>query len=90
MERILVLGTGAGTPLDCFNTCFILQNDNKNFLVDTGGGLQVLRQIRDSNVKIDDIHDVFISHKHIDHLLGIFYILRNICHRMWSDGRRKI
>ncbi len=82
MERILVLGTGAGTPLDCFNTCFILQNDNRNFLVDTGGGLQILRQIRDSGVKIDEIHDVFISHKHIDHLLGVFYILRNICHRM--------
>ena len=48
MERILVLGTGAGTPLDCFNTCFILQNDNKNFLVDTGGGLQILKQIRES------------------------------------------
>lgn len=36
MERILVLGTGAGTPLNCYNTCFILQNDEKFLLVDTG------------------------------------------------------
>lgn len=82
MERILVLGTGAGTPINCYNTCFILQNDNKYLLVDTGGGSGIIKQIRDVGVSIKDIHDCFISHKHIDHLLGIFYVLRVITSMM--------
>lgn len=76
MERIMVLGTGAGTTTNCYNTCFLLQNNDKYLLVDTGGGSQVISQLKKLNISITNIHDVFISHKHIDHLLGIFYVLR--------------
>lgn len=82
MERIHVLGTGAGIVYDCYNTCFLLENDEKYMLVDTGAGSQVLNRIKDSNVDILEIHDIFISHKHIDHLLGIFVVLRVICGKM--------
>lgn len=79
MEKILVLGTGAGLTTKCYNTCFILKNDEKYLLVDTGAGAQILNQIQKANVALNQIHDVFISHKHIDHLLGIFPLLRIIC-----------
>ena len=79
MERIYVLGTGAGMVYNCYNTCFLLENNKKYMLVDTGAGSQVLNRIKDSNVDILEIHDIFISHKHIDHLLGIFVVLRVIC-----------
>ena len=82
MERLLVLGTGAGTSINCYNTCFILQNNDKYLLVDTGGGSGVIKQIKDIGVDIKNIHDCFISHKHIDHLLGIFYVLRVITSMM--------
>ena len=29
-------------------------------------------------MNITEIHDVFISHKHIDHLLGIFPVIRMV------------
>lgn len=38
MERIHVLGTGAGIVYNCYNTCFILENNKKYMLVDTGAG----------------------------------------------------
>ena len=82
MERIYVLGTGAGIVYNCYNTCFLLENDKKYMLVDTGAGSQVLNRIKDNNVDILEIHDLFISHKHIDHLLGIFVVLRVICSKM--------
>ena len=85
MERLLVLGTGAGTPINCYNMCAVLQNDEKYLLIDTGGGSQVLKQIRDVGVDFTNIHDVFISHKHIDHLLGIFYVLRYACQLMCGN-----
>lgn len=82
MEKILVLGTGAGLTRKCFNTCFLLQNNEQYFLVDTGAGAQILNQIEAVNVSLSNIHDIFISHKHVDHLLGIFPLLRVICQDM--------
>ncbi len=81
MEKILVLGTGDAITLNCFNTCFILENNGKYLLVDTGGGSQVINKIQKVGIDISDIHDIFISHKHIDHLLGIFYVLRMVCYK---------
>lgn len=78
MERILVLRTGAGISINCYNTCFILENNEKYLLVDTGSRSGILKQIRDMGVDITKIHDLFISHKHIDHLLGIFVFIRMI------------
>lgn len=90
MERMLVLGTGGGLTRKCYNTCFILQNDEQYFLVDTGAGAQILNQIESVNVSLNKIHDIFISHKHIDHLLGIFPLIRKICQDRWKNAYQKI
>lgn len=45
MEKIIMLGTGHGFTFDLYNTCFILENGNKNLLVDTGGGAEIIRRI---------------------------------------------
>lgn len=83
MEKIIVLGTGHAMTLECYNTCFVLQNNkNKHFLVDTGGGNGVLKQLKNANIDINSIHDVFISHNHFDHMVGVFWIVRAICSNM--------
>lgn len=82
MEKIIVLGTGAGLTANCYSTCFLLQNEDKYLLVDTGSGAQIKKQLNDVGVKFSQIHDLFISHKHIDHLLGIFCVIRIICQDM--------
>lgn len=38
MTKIIMLGTGNGMVLNLYNTCFVIQNENGNFLIDTGGG----------------------------------------------------
>jgi len=45
-------------------------------LVDGGGGNGLLYQLLQSGNDWRDIHDIFITHKHIDHLLGIIWLLR--------------
>lgn len=83
MEKLILLGTGHAMTLDCFNTCFVIDDpEGEATLVDTGGGLQVLRQLRDAGVQLERIHDVFISHQHTDHLLGLFWILRAMGRRV--------
>lgn len=79
MEKIIVLGTATASPIDSFNTCFVLE-DNKGeyLLVDSGGGVGILRQLKKANVNISLIHNIFISHRHIDHIYGIIWIYRYV------------
>lgn len=77
MEKIIVLGTGMATVIDTFNTCFVLENSNQDYLlVDTGGGNGILKQLKKANIDLTKIHNIFISHKHIDHLYGMLWIYR--------------
>ena len=46
------------------------------FLVDTGGGNGILKQLKSAGLSYRNISEIFITHKHIDHLLGIFWLLR--------------
>lgn len=86
MEKLIMLGTGHAMTLDCYNTCFVLENnEGKGILVDTGGGLQIIKQLRDSNIDFRKIHHIILSHKHTDHILGIFWIIRYI-NRFLSKG----
>ena len=78
MEKFYVLGTGSGIPINCYSLSGILRINNQLLLVDTGGGLQILKQIQAVGLEIEKIHDVFISHKHIDHLLGLIPFIRKI------------
>ena len=80
--KIHVLGTGNGGALECYNTCFAIENDGKYLLVDGGGGNQILTQLKKANINITDIHDVFISHIHTDHILGLIWIIRTITAKM--------
>lgn len=83
MEHLYVLGTGNATVTRCYNTCFAIQNSNKEFfMVDTGGGNGILRILEDMNIDMADIHHIFITHEHTDHLLGIVWMIRVIATRM--------
>lgn len=76
-EKLIFLGTGHAMTLDCYNTCFLLQDaSGENILVDTGGGQQILRQLRDADIDFCKIHHIILSHRHSDHILGLIWIVR--------------
>lgn len=77
-EKILFLGTGHATVTRCYNTCFILKCGDYSLLVDGGGGNTILNNLTASGVALSDISGIFVTHTHIDHLLGILWILRMI------------
>lgn len=75
-ERLIILGTGNATVTKCFNTCFAIQKDQEYFLVDTGGGNGILAQLEKARIPIEQIHEIFISHEHTDHMLGLIWLIR--------------
>ena len=78
MDKIIMLGTGNGGTLDLYNTCFVIQNDTGNFLVDTGGGIEIIKRLKQVNIDYKSLRHIFISHSHTDHILGIFWLFKRI------------
>ncbi|MDO4198415.1 MAG: MBL fold metallo-hydrolase [Erysipelotrichaceae bacterium] len=76
--KLIMLGTGNALVTTCFNTCFIFKDNDDYFMVDAGGGNGILRQLKEVNIDIYDIRNLFVSHKHTDHLMGVFWIMRVI------------
>lgn len=73
-----MLGTGNGGTLELYNTCFIIQNDNKNFLIDTGGSIEIIKRLQQINIDYKDLRHIFISHNHTDHILGLFWLFKRL------------
>ncbi len=80
--QIIMLGTGHALVTECYNTCFVLKENNRNLLVDGGGGNALLGQLKRAGIAWQDIREIFITHKHVDHLLGILWMVRMICQSM--------
>ena len=78
IDRLHVLGTGHAGVLNCYNTCFAMERDGSYFLVDTGGGNGILKQLRDASIPLERIHNIFISHEHTDHLVGLIWLIRTM------------
>jgi len=78
MQKMIVLGTGNAIVTKCYNTCFALQQQEEYFLVDAGGGNQILFQLNQAGIPLTHIHHLFVSHEHTDHILGVVWLVRMI------------
>ena len=57
----------------------------KYFMVDAGGGNQVLKNLKEVNIDLVKIHDIFVTHTHTDHVLGVIWVIRNILQAIKSN-----
>lgn len=80
--ELTMLGTGHAMVTECYNTCFILKEKQDYFLVDGGGGNQLLSQLKKTGINWKEIRTFFVTHKHIDHVMGIIWMIRMICQSM--------
>ena len=76
--QLIMLGTGNAVVTRCYNTCFILKDRGSMLLVDAGGGNGILQQLEKAGIRLGDIHDMFITHAHTDHILGAVWVTRVI------------
>ncbi|MDE7444107.1 MAG: MBL fold metallo-hydrolase [Lachnospiraceae bacterium] len=104
--KLTMLGTGNASVTKCYNTCFALSENGQCFLVDAGGGNEILRILEEESISLHSIHDIFVTHGHTDHILGIIWVIRMIgqlmnrgkydgelrvyCHRELSEDIKEI
>ncbi len=86
MDKIIMLGTGNGGTINLYNTCFVIQNDNGYFLVDTGGSIEIIKRLNEVGIDFKEIHNIFISHSHTDHILGIFWLFKRMSRLVMSGA----
>ena len=76
--KITMLGTGNALVTECYNTCFVMEDNGEKLLVDAGGGNQVFTQLKKAGINWMDLHHIIITHKHVDHIMGIIWMVRMI------------
>lgn len=81
-NQIILLGTGNAIATRCYNTCFLIKTAQTNLLVDAGGGNGILTQLEKARIEVSDLHHMFITHAHTDHILGAVWVVRMVIHRM--------
>ncbi len=82
--QLIMLGTGNAGATKCYNTCFAIKNNNDYFLVDAGGGNGILVQMNKAGIAINNVHSLFVTHAHTDHLLGAIWIIRTVANEFVS------
>lgn len=91
MTKLIFLGVGNGGTLSLYNTCFSIQNEKGNFLIDTGGSIEIMNKLTQAGIDYKSIKNIFISHSHTDHVLGLIWLLKKIgCLIMFGENLEKI
>lgn len=68
-------GTGNVLVIECYRTCFAISDKNKYFMVDGGGGNTVLAQLKHAGFDWMDIWEIFVTHKHVDRIMGVIWMI---------------
>ena len=84
-EQIIMLGTGSAMVTKCYNTCFLIKSSDECFLVDAGGGNGILTQIEKVNISWNGIRNMFVTHSHTDHIIGVVWVIRKISSLMLEN-----
>ena len=83
--KLTMLGTGHALVTKCYNTCFVLEDNNEYFMVDSGGGNGVLRQLKAADFDWKEMKHIFVTHQHLDHMMGVIWMMRMITQYMTQD-----
>lgn len=87
MNKITMLGTGNATVTQIYNTCFVLATDTTRLLVDAGGGNGILSQLMKVDFPISEVHHLFVTHAHTDHVLGVIWVIRMVVQCKGYEGQ---
>lgn len=76
--ELIMLGTGHAMVTKCYNTCFALHTGDAYFLVDAGGGNGILVQMEKAGIPFEKVREMFVTHAHTDHILGVIWVIRQV------------
>jgi ribonuclease Z len=81
---VVFLGTGGALNPERYQAAVLVKAGAARVLLDTGGGLGLVRRLLAAEVDPGSIGHVFLSHRHLDHIGGLEPLLLT----MWLGGVR--
>lgn len=72
--KLHVLGCGGYIPAKNETSCFLVEHKNQLIMLDAGTGVSNLRKYKEVLDRYDTI-SVILSHFHLDHIIGLIYII---------------
>lgn len=80
--QITVLGSGSAIPFEGRASAgYLVESGGKKMLLDAG--FQVVERLAEVSVRPDEIDAVFLSHRHPDHVMGLFHLLFALKHPLY-------
>lgn len=76
--ELIMIGTGSAFSRHSYNSCFAIKSESFLLLVDAGGGNGIFAALQKSGIAVADIHHLFITHVHADHVLGAIWLIRGV------------
>ncbi|MDE6535559.1 MAG: MBL fold metallo-hydrolase [Muribaculaceae bacterium] len=78
--EVIFLGTGSAFPSRSYNACYAIRVGSLLWLTDGGGGNGIFPALAKADINPAELHHIFLSHAHTDHIFGLVWIIRKIVH----------
>jgi ribonuclease Z len=85
--RVVFLGTGGALNPERFQPCMLVEAGGVRLLLDTGGGLNVVRRLMACEIDPCSVGHIFVSHRHLDHAGGLEPLLLTMSYRAFRAER---
>jgi ribonuclease Z len=69
--RVVFLGSGGSLNEERYQASILVEAGDTRVLLDTGGGLGVVRQLLSVGIDPASVGHIFLSHRHLDHVGGL-------------------
>jgi ribonuclease Z len=79
--RVVFLGTGGALNPERYQASLLVESGATRVLLDTGGGLGLVRRLLAAQIDPASIGHVFLSHRHLDHVGGLEPWLMSVFYR---------
>jgi len=84
--RVVFLGTGGALNPERYQAAVLVESASTRVLLDTGGGLGLVRRLLAAEVDPASIGHVFLSHRHLDHIGGLEPLLLTMSFQAFRAG----
>ena len=84
--RVVFLGTGGALNPERYQASILVHTATTRVLLDTGGGLGLVRRLLAAGLDPAGIGHVFLSHRHLDHVGGLEAWLMSVFYQSFRRG----
>jgi ribonuclease Z len=84
--RVVFLGTGGALNPERYQAALLVEWGSRRALLDTGGGLGLVRRLLAAQLDPTTVGHVFLSHRHLDHIGGLEPLLLTMSFHAFRAG----